>query len=75
MTLHFTLNTSSDLYKIEVNETILQAALKQGLILPYGCKNGACGSCKATLIDGRVDYGPHQSKALTESEKNNNKIL
>ena len=41
MTLHFTLNSSSDLYKIEANETILQAALKQGLVLPYGCKNGA----------------------------------
>ena len=75
MTLHFTLNSSSDLYKIEDNETLLQAALKQGLILPYGCKNGACGSCKATIIDGKVDYGEHNSKALSVSEQKDNKVL
>ena len=63
MTLHFTLNSSSDLYKIEANETLLQAALKQGLVLPYGCKNGACGSCKAKILDGEVDYGDHHPKA------------
>ena len=75
MTLHFTLNSSNDLYKIEENETILQAALKQGLVLPYGCKNGACGSCKAILVDGKVDYGSHHPKALSEDEKTNSKVL
>ena len=75
MTLHFTLNSSSDLYKIEDNETVLQAALKQGLVLPYGCKNGACGSCKATIIDGEVDYGEHHPKALSVSEQKNKKVL
>jgi CDP-4-dehydro-6-deoxyglucose reductase len=75
MTLHFTLNSSNDLYKIENNETILQAALKQGLVLPYGCKNGACGSCKATIIDGEIDYGQYHPKALSTSEKMNNKVL
>ncbi len=75
MTLHFTLNSSSDLYKIEDNETVLQAALKQGLVLPYGCKNGACGSCKATIIDGKVDYGKHHPKALSINEQNDNKVL
>ena len=75
MTLHFTLNSSSDLYKIEANETLLQAALKQGLVLPYGCKNGACGSCKATILDGEVDYGDHHPKALSMSEQKDKKVL
>ncbi|OUW06439.1 MAG: CDP-6-deoxy-delta-3,4-glucoseen reductase [Betaproteobacteria bacterium TMED156] len=75
MTFHFTLNSSREIYKIEKNQTILQAALKQGLVLPYGCKNGACASCKATLVKGDVDYGHYQAKALTEEEKINKKLL
>ncbi len=75
MTFNFTLNSSNDIYQIEEHETILQAALRQGLVLPYGCKNGACGSCKATIIDGNVDYGAHQPKTLSENEKTKRKIL
>ena len=32
-------------FQAEDGETILAAALRQGIGLPYGCKNGACGSC------------------------------
>ena len=38
------------------NETILEAALRQGVGLPYGCRNGACGKCAADLITGAVEY-------------------
>jgi CDP-4-dehydro-6-deoxyglucose reductase len=51
------------------DETVLEAAMKADLILPYGCRNGACGSCKGELLDGEVDYGPHQASTLTEDEK------
>lgn len=37
-------------------ETILAAALRQGVGLPYGCRNGTCGACAAQLITGQVDY-------------------
>ena len=37
-------------------ETILAAALRQGVGLPYGCRNGTCGACAARLITGQVDY-------------------
>ena len=38
------------------NETVLDAALRQGVHLPYGCRGGACGACKATLLTGKVHY-------------------
>jgi len=54
---------------------VLTAALRQGFVLPYGCKNGACGSCKGKILSGSVDYGVYQPKALTEVEKAQGKAL
>ncbi len=51
------------------DETVLEAAMKADLILPYGCRNGACGTCKGTILAGDVDYGPHQPSTLTDDEK------
>jgi CDP-4-dehydro-6-deoxyglucose reductase len=47
---------------------ILEAALKQGVVLPYGCKNGACGSCKARVVSGEIVQDAHQPSALTADE-------
>ena len=43
-------------FKVEENEAILEAALRQGLSLPYGCRGGACGSCVAKVISGEIKY-------------------
>ena len=51
------------------DETILSAAIRQGIGLPYGCKDGACGSCKCKKLSGEVTHGPHQSKALSAEEE------
>ena len=61
--------------QVEEGEAILTAALRQGFVLPYGCKNGACGSCKGRILSGTVDYGVYQPKALTEEEKTAGKAL
>jgi CDP-4-dehydro-6-deoxyglucose reductase, E3 len=50
------------------DEALLAAAIRQGIGLPYGCKDGACGSCKCKLIEGSVTHGPHQLKALSPEE-------
>ncbi len=62
-------------FQVEEGEAVLIAALRQGLILPYGCKNGACGSCKGKIVSGTVDYGVYQRKALTDEEKAQGKAL
>ncbi len=56
-------------------ESILAAALKAGLLIPYGCKNGACGSCKSKLVQGEIDYGHYQPSTLTEAERREGKFL
>jgi CDP-4-dehydro-6-deoxyglucose reductase len=62
-------------FDVEDGESVLTAALRQHLVLPYGCRNGACGSCKGRIVEGRVDYGVYQRKALTEEEKAQGKAL
>jgi len=48
---------------------VLEAALRDNVALPYGCRNGACGACKGKLLQGAVDYGTHQPGSLTDDEK------
>ena len=70
-----TLQPSGHVFQVDDGEAILTAALRQGFILPYGCKNGACGSCKGKIITGSVDYGTYQEKALPAAEREAGKAL
>ena len=65
-----TIQPSGHQYKVPDDETVLKAALAEGFNLPYGCRNGACGSCKGKILDGRVDYGHYTESVLSEIEKN-----
>jgi len=56
-------------FTAEENETILAAALRQGVTLAYSCRNGDCGTCKGKIVSGRVDYGKYEAKAMSEDEK------
>ncbi|MDP1742441.1 MAG: CDP-6-deoxy-delta-3,4-glucoseen reductase [Polaromonas sp.] len=56
-------------------ETVLEAGLRQGLNLPYVCRDGACGVCKGRILKGTVDYGTYQEGVLTEAEKTEGKAL
>jgi CDP-4-dehydro-6-deoxyglucose reductase len=70
-----TLQPSGLQFDVESGESVLAAALRQGYVLPYGCKNGACGSCKGKLLEGQLDYGVYQKKALPDEEKAQGKAL
>src|SRR5215813_10845187 len=70
-----TLQPSGLQFTVEEGESVLTAALRQGYVLPYGCKSGACGSCKGKIVSGTVDYGVYQKKALTDEERAAGKAL
>jgi NAD(P)H-flavin reductase/ferredoxin len=57
------------------DETLLEAGLRAGLAMPFECRNGGCAVCKATLLNGRVDYGTYQKSALSDEERAAGKIL
>lgn len=69
MTFTITVEPSGRTFTATENETLLAAAIRQGIGLPYGCKDGACGSCKCRKVSGTVTHGPHQSKALSADEE------
>jgi CDP-4-dehydro-6-deoxyglucose reductase, E3 len=69
MTHQVTIRNTGHQFPVQEGETILQAALNAGLVLPYGCRDGACGTCKGKLIEGRLDYGRYSEKVLSASER------
>ncbi len=62
-------------FTTEPGEAMLAAGIRQGIGLPYGCKDGACGSCKCKKLEGTVVHGIHQSKALSDEEEANGFVL
>jgi CDP-4-dehydro-6-deoxyglucose reductase len=70
-----TVQPSGQSFDAEEGEAVLTAALRQGVMLPYGCKNGACGSCKGKIVSGAVDYGHYHARVLTEEERAHGKAL
>lgn len=59
---------SGAIFTVNEGESVLDAALRQGVMLPYSCKNGTCGSCKGQLESGEVHYPFHPPLALSREE-------
>ncbi|HUD25871.1 MAG TPA: CDP-6-deoxy-delta-3,4-glucoseen reductase [Burkholderiaceae bacterium] len=55
-------------FTAEATDNILDAALRSGVGLPFGCKDGACGSCKAKVLSGELEQGWHAAPALSHEE-------
>ncbi|MGB3879855.1 MAG: CDP-6-deoxy-delta-3,4-glucoseen reductase [Diaphorobacter nitroreducens] len=64
-----TVQPSGRAFEAQAGETILSAAIRGGVGMPYGCKDGACGSCKCKKLSGSVVHGDHQQKALSTEEE------
>jgi CDP-4-dehydro-6-deoxyglucose reductase, E3 len=70
-----TLQPSGQTFQVDEGESVLTAALRAGFVLPYGCKSGACGSCKGKIVSGTIDYGVYQHRSLTDEERAQGKAL
>ncbi|MCL2829751.1 MAG: CDP-6-deoxy-delta-3,4-glucoseen reductase [Betaproteobacteria bacterium] len=75
MDFQATFSPSGQQIRIGSDETILEAALRQGINLPCGCRHGACGACRATVLEGTVNHGKTQEQALSEDDKAAGKAL
>ena len=68
MSFNITVQPSGRTFVAQADEALLAAAMRSGIGLPYGCKDGACGSCKCKKLEGTVVHGTHQIKALSVEE-------
>ena len=60
---------------VEEGEWVLDAAFRQGLAVPHGCREGRCASCKCVLVDGDVEMEDYSTFALSETERDGGQIL
>jgi phenol hydroxylase P5 protein len=61
--------------EVEEGQTLLDAALRQGIYIPHACGHGLCGTCKVQVCDGEVDHGHANPFALMEFERDQGKTL
>lgn len=70
-----TLEPGGRSYMVEPDATLLDGALDAGLLVPHSCRNGACGACKAQLIDGDVDHDGSPLATLRQEERMAGSVL
>ncbi len=75
MSYSVTLQSNGHRFDVEPGESVLDAARRAGLALPYSCLSGVCGSCKATLISGECHYPHNPPSALNAAEVARHQVL
>ncbi|RNL58810.1 NADH:ubiquinone reductase (Na(+)-transporting) subunit F [Zhongshania marina] len=75
MSYNVTIQPTGDQICVEEGQTILQAALRQGVWLPFACGHGTCATCKVQVLDGDVDVGAASPFALMDVERDEGKVL
>lgn len=66
---HMALHGDARVVSVRPGETLLEAGLRQGVALPYECRNGGCGVCRCTVLHGSVDHGSYQKSALPDAAR------
>ena len=75
MTYRVTIRNTGETIAVEMGQTVLEAALGQGVPYPHGCRSGNCGACKSELASGEVEMSPYSEYALTDAEKAQGLVL
>ena len=60
--------------EVEEGQTILAAALRQGVWLPFACGHGTCATCKVQVLEGDVEIGDASPFALMDVERGEGKV-
>src|SRR5690606_20619482 len=68
MSFKVTVHPSNHEFTVQEGQTVLDAALAAGIVLPYSCRNGACSTCKGKVLEGQYDAGPAPAHILSEQE-------
>ena len=61
--------------EVEEGQTLLDAALRQGIYIPHACGHGLCGTCKVQVAEGEVEHGAANPFALMDFERDEGKAL
>jgi CDP-4-dehydro-6-deoxyglucose reductase len=75
MSAHVTIQPSGHEFFVEGNDTLLEAALRNGISLNYGCSNGNCGDCRARVVSGEVKKVHAHDYVLKQAERDAGVIL
>src|SRR5271170_2707051 len=66
--MRISLSKSNVSFVAAPDQSLLDAALNASLNLPHSCKSGNCGSCRARLLHGEIDYPNGPPLGLSEAE-------
>lgn len=68
MSFKVTVQPSNHAFTVEDGQSVLDAALAAGIVLPYSCRNGACSTCKGKVLEGSFDAGDSPAHVLAPEE-------
>jgi CDP-4-dehydro-6-deoxyglucose reductase len=69
MTFQVTIAPSQHQFTVTADQTVLDAALAAGILLPYSCRSGACSTCKAKIVSGTIQPVPSAEVVLSPEER------
>jgi ferredoxin-NADP reductase len=69
----YELRVGDRVLQVRGDETVLQACLRQGVIIPCGCGQGLCGTCRVTKVNGNLEM--HHQGGLAAEEEQSGYIL
>ena len=69
MSYKVTIQPSGHEYVLAENETVLDGALRNGIMFPYSCRGGSCGTCFGKVLSGDIDFPDGQPLGLMASDR------
>lgn len=69
MSYQIDVQPSGHKFDVKEDQTVLEAALQEGILLRHSCREGTCGTCKGKLISGQIDHADSDIEVLTQAER------